>query len=152
MQDLDADILRLLQKDGKLTYEQIGEALGRSPSTVRDRIKKMEEDRTILGYSAIVDQGKVGVGADAYISADIAPERSSEAVTALFALENVSEIMHLTGERRIFMRVKAKSNKDLVEILDRRIRPSARCSQTERTRLTPVTRKGVTGTWDATST
>jgi DNA-binding Lrp family transcriptional regulator len=123
MQDLDAEILRLLQKNGKLTYEELGTALGRSPSTVRDRIKKMEEDRTILGYSAIVDQAKLGVGADAYISADIAPERSSEAMTALFSLENVSEIMHLTGERRILMRVKAKSNKDLTDILDKRIRP-----------------------------
>lgn len=123
MQDLDAEILRLLQKNGKLTYEELGTALGRSPSTVRDRIKKMEEDRTILGYSAIVDQAKLGVGAEAYISADIAPERSSEAMTALFSLENVSEIMHLTGERRILIRVKAKSNKDLTDILDRRIRP-----------------------------
>jgi DNA-binding Lrp family transcriptional regulator len=123
MQDLDAEILRLLGKDGKLTYEQIGEALGRSPSTIRDRIKRMELDRTILGYSAIVDQEKVGEFTDAFVSAEIGPERSSEAMTALFSLENVTEIMHLTGERRIMMRIRARSNKELTEILDRRIRP-----------------------------
>lgn len=123
MQDLDAEILRLLQKDGKLTYEQIGNALGRSPSTIRDRIKKMEEDRTILGYSAIVDQGKMGVGTDAYVSADISPERETEAMTTLFSYDNVTEIMHLTGERRVLMRVHAGSNKELTEFLDRRIRP-----------------------------
>lgn len=71
--DLDPKILRLLQKDGKLTYEQIGEKLNRSQSTIRDRIKKMEEDRTILGYSAIVDQERIGIGVDACVSADIDP-------------------------------------------------------------------------------
>ncbi len=123
MQNLDAEILRLLQKDGKLTYEQIGKALDRSPSTVRDRIKKMEEDRTILGYSAIVDQEKVGASVEAFISGYIAPESSAEAMTALFSLENVSEVMHLTGERRILMRVRADSNRELTEFIDRKIRP-----------------------------
>jgi DNA-binding Lrp family transcriptional regulator len=123
MEDLDARILRLLQKDGKLTYEQIGKVLRRSPSTIRDRIKKMEEDRTILGYAAVVDHEKMGTGADAYISADIAPEREAEAMAALSSFEGVSEIMHLTGERRILLRARAASNKDLTELVDRRIRP-----------------------------
>jgi DNA-binding Lrp family transcriptional regulator len=123
MQDLDAEILRLLQKDGKLTYEQIGQALGRSPSTVRDRIKRMEEDRTILGYSAIVDGSRVGLGVVAFISADIPSEHTSEAMTVLYSLENVSEVMNTTGERKIMIRVQAKDNEELIELIDRKIRP-----------------------------
>jgi DNA-binding Lrp family transcriptional regulator len=123
MQDLDSDILKLILRDGKLTYEEIGEWLGRSPSTIRDRIKKMEEDRTILGYAAIVDEGRVGITTDALISADLPHESSSGAMTSLFSLENVTEIMHLTGERRILLRVKARSNEELLDILDKRIRP-----------------------------
>jgi DNA-binding Lrp family transcriptional regulator len=121
--DLDAQILTLLQKDGKLTYEQIGDALSRSSSTIRDRIKKMEEDRTILGYSAIVDPARVGIGSDAYLSADIDPEKAPGAMTALFSLENISEILHVTGERRIFLRIKAGTCKEMTEIIDRKIRP-----------------------------
>ena len=45
--ELDRLILQLLQKNGKLTNEEIGRMLQRSPSTIRDRIKGMEEDRTI---------------------------------------------------------------------------------------------------------
>lgn len=123
MQDLDSDILRLIIKEGKLTYEEIGERLGRSPSTVRDRIKKMEEDRTILGYAAIVDEDKVGIATDALVTADLDHDSSPGAMTSLLSLESVSEIMHLTGERRIMLRVKARSNEELLDILDRRIRP-----------------------------
>ncbi len=121
--DLDPKILQLLQKDGKLTYEQIGEKLKRSQSTIRDRIKKMEEDRTILGYSAIVDQERIGIGVDAYVSADIDPSNSNNAMVALFTMENVSEILHLTGERRYLLRIKAANNKELTELIDRKIRP-----------------------------
>ena len=121
--DLDPKILRLLQKDGKLTYEQIGEKLNRSQSTIRDRIKKMEDDRTILGYSAIVDQERIGIGVDAYVSADIDPSNSNNAMVALFAMENVSEILHLTGERRYLLRIKAANNKELTNLIDLKIRP-----------------------------
>ena len=75
--ELDRLILQLLQKNGKLTNEEIGRMLQRSPSTIRDRIKGMEEDRTILGYSAIVDERRVGILADAYISAEIDPKKES---------------------------------------------------------------------------
>ena len=121
--DLDAKIIQMLQKDAKLTYEQIGEALNRSPSTIRDRIKRMEDDRVILGYSAIVDEARMGVGADAYVSADIDPKSTAQAVTALMSIKNVSEILHLTGERRVLMRIRASSNRELMEIIDRKIKP-----------------------------
>lgn len=121
--DLDSKILRMLQKDAKLTYEQIGEALERSPSTIRDRIKRMEEDRIILGYSAIVDATRLGIKADAFVSADIDQSQSGRAVAELMTLKNVSEILHLTGERRVLIRVRAASNQELMEIVDWKIRP-----------------------------
>ena len=46
---LDSEILKYLQRNSKLTYEEIGEIVDRSPSTVRDRIKKLEENKTITG-------------------------------------------------------------------------------------------------------
>jgi Lrp/AsnC family leucine-responsive transcriptional regulator len=121
--DLDARIIQMLQKDAKLTYEQIGEALNRSPSTIRDRIKRMEDERVILGYSAIVDEARIGVGADAYVSADIEPASTAQAITALMSIKNVSEILHLTGERRVLMRIRASSNRELTEIIDKKIKP-----------------------------
>ncbi|MBI0584352.1 MAG: Lrp/AsnC family transcriptional regulator [Methanomassiliicoccus sp.] len=121
--DLDSRILRLLQRNGKLTYEEIGAMVDRSPSTIRDRIKKLEENKTIMGYSAIVNHERMGIGSDAYVSADIAPDKAQEAMASLFSLENVSEILRVTGERRIMFRVRASDNVELVDIIDRKIRP-----------------------------
>lgn len=121
--DLDQKILRLLQRNGKLTYEEIGAMVDRSPSTIRDRIKKLEENKTIMGYSAIVNQERVGINSDAYISADVTPDRSQNAIASLFSMEKVSEILRVTGERRIMFRVRASNNTELIEIIDKKIRP-----------------------------
>ena len=121
--DLDRRIIRLLQRNGKLTYEEIGEVVDRSPSTIRDRIKKLEDNRTILGYSAIIDHEKVGIMADAYISANIPPDKSQSAVAALYSLENISEILRVTGERRVMFRARAATNQELADMIDRKIRP-----------------------------
>jgi len=121
--DLDQKILRLLQRNGKLTYEEIGALVDRSPSTIRDRIKKLEENKTIMGYSAIVNQERVGINSDAYISADVPPDKSQTAIASLFSMENVSEILRVTGERRIMFRVRASNNSELIDIIDKKIRP-----------------------------
>ena len=122
-EDLDSRILRMLQRNGKLTYEEIGAVVDRSPSTIRDRIRKLEEEKKILGYSAIVNQEKMGINSDAYVSADVAPDRSQNAMAVLFSMDNVSEILRVTGERRIMFRIRAASNSELIDMIDRKIRP-----------------------------
>lgn len=121
--DLDTRILRLLQRNGKLTYEEIGAMVDRSPSTIRDRIKKLEENKTIMGYSAIVNHERMGISSDAYIAADIPPEKTQTAIASLFSMENVSEILRVTGERRIMFRLRAANNSEMIDIIDRKIRP-----------------------------
>jgi Lrp/AsnC family transcriptional regulator, leucine-responsive regulatory protein len=121
--DLDQRILTILQKNGKLTNEEIGNMLDRSPSTIRDRIKKMEDERTIMGYSAIVNEGRVGINSDVFVSANIAPDKEGEAISQLLSIENISEVLHTTGEQRIMFRLSAESNADVLNIIDRKVRP-----------------------------
>jgi Lrp/AsnC family transcriptional regulator for asnA, asnC and gidA/Lrp/AsnC family leucine-responsive transcriptional regulator len=44
-------------------------------------------------------------------------------MTRLSSLENVHEIMHLTGERKILMMAHASDNRELMEFVDQEIRP-----------------------------
>ncbi len=44
-------------------------------------------------------------------------------MAALYSLENISEILRVTGERRIMFRARATNNQELVDIIDRKIRP-----------------------------
>jgi len=121
--DLDERILRMLQANGKISIEEIAQRLNRSPSTIRDRVRRMEEERLILGYSTIVDQERLQIDAEAFVLADIDPEIEGKAMSALMSLEEVSEVMKVTGQPRLMFRVRASDRQELLRYLERRIRP-----------------------------
>ena len=73
---LDAAILRMLQQDGRTTYDAIGEQVGLSPSAVLRRVKRLEESGVIACYVALVSPDKVGLGLTAYINVRL--EKHSE--------------------------------------------------------------------------
>ncbi len=56
----DRAILRLLQRNARLTHGEIGEKIGLSPSACHRRIKLMETQRVIQGYTIIT--GNMGDG------------------------------------------------------------------------------------------
>lgn len=62
LDDIDKGILYLLQRDARgITTEQMGERVGVSASTIRNRIEKMEEAGIIRGYYPDVDYDKAGL-------------------------------------------------------------------------------------------
>jgi DNA-binding Lrp family transcriptional regulator len=123
LDELDRSILRSLQKNGKLTNEELGRMLSKPPSTIRDHIRRLEEERGIMGYSVVVDEGRVGIGGDAYLAMDVPPEMMDEALSEALSTEGVQEVLHVTGGRRIMLRVQAETPGDLLRLIDRKLRP-----------------------------
>ena len=54
MDDTNKDILRLLKKDGRMSYTEIGDRLGISRVAVKKRVAKLEQEGIIRGYKAVV--------------------------------------------------------------------------------------------------
>ena len=52
---LDRAILRLLQADGRQTYDVVGEQVGLSASAVLRRVKRLEDPRLLTGHGVYVD-------------------------------------------------------------------------------------------------
>lgn len=64
----DHKILKALQKDARLSHQDLSERIGLSPSPVARRIRKLEADGYITGYSATIDQAKLGFGFSVFVS------------------------------------------------------------------------------------
>ena len=58
--EMNKKILHFLQRDARITYKEIAKELKRSETTIRDRIKAMEEAGVIQGYTALVDKTVIG--------------------------------------------------------------------------------------------
>lgn len=62
LDDTDKGILYLLQQDARrITTEEMGERVGVSPSTVRNRIERLEDHGIIRGYYPDIDYDKAGL-------------------------------------------------------------------------------------------
>jgi Lrp/AsnC family leucine-responsive transcriptional regulator len=65
---IDHKILRELQKDARLSHQDLSDRIGLSPSPCARRIRKLEADGYITGYSAVIDEDKLGFGFSVFVS------------------------------------------------------------------------------------
>ena len=70
-----------------MTYNDVSVKLRRSSSTVRDRIRRLEDDKVILGYYAIVNAERMGMNADAIVLGNLAHETSAADLKKLSKIE-----------------------------------------------------------------
>ena len=59
---IDQQIIKLLQINGKATIKEIANKLNLTTSPIFERIKRLEKDKIIKGYTALVDPKKVDKG------------------------------------------------------------------------------------------
>lgn len=117
---LNQKILEILEKDGRKTYAEIAAELKRSESTVRDRIQRLERAGVILGYTAVIDKKFLGYQVEALVLCNVAdPAEVRRAVDALSRIENVIHVYLVSGERRIAIRVIARDNRDIEDLVRR---------------------------------
>jgi Lrp/AsnC family leucine-responsive transcriptional regulator len=64
---IDAKILRVLQKDGRISNLKLAETVHLSPTAVLERVKRLTRDGYILGYEAKLNPDKLGAGMMVFI-------------------------------------------------------------------------------------
>jgi DNA-binding Lrp family transcriptional regulator len=82
LDELDAAILGFLERNGRATNYDVGEAVGLSASAASRRIQALEVSGAIRGYRAVIDDRMLGKGMTVFIRVTL--ERQSAAVLGAF--------------------------------------------------------------------
>lgn len=106
----DLSILRLLQKDAKLSIRDIAARINLSPTPTHERIKRMEKLGIIKEYTAIVDRKKVNKGM--MVVCMIALNAHNKSVATKFIeevskLKEVVEFYNISGEFDFMLKILA---------------------------------------------
>ena len=103
--ELDAAIVRYLERHGRATNYEVGEAVGLSASASSRRIQALETSGAIRGYRAVIDDRLLGKPMTVYIRVTL--ERQSAPVLAAFetAVRRCHDIVncHLMGGQYDYM-------------------------------------------------
>lgn len=109
----DIKILKNLLVDARLSSRQMALKLGMSTVTILTRIKKMEKEKIVRGYTAIIDHEKLGYDLTAIIEIFTKKGKMVEIENELSSLENVCAVYDVTGESDTVVVAKFKNREEL---------------------------------------
>lgn len=92
LNSIDRNILRELQKDGRITFSELAKRVGLTTSPCLERVKRMEREGIIQGYNALLNPELLNVGLVVFVQ--IRLSRTSQDIFTRFkeAAINLTEV------------------------------------------------------------
>ncbi len=114
------EILKILQKKGRISNAEIARQVGLAPSAVLERLRKLEDQGVITDYIAKIDKRQLGFNIVAFIfirSSDLAGGTEHP----LAEIPEVLEVHDIVGEYSYLVKVCAKDSDDLKRLVRKEI-------------------------------
>ena len=113
LNETDVKILQVLLEDARFSSRQIAKKVGVSVGTVLSRIKKMEEDGLIKGYSVIMNHERLGYELTVVMEVTVSKGRLVEMENEIAKIPNVCSVYDVTGLTDAFIIAKFKTREEL---------------------------------------
>jgi DNA-binding Lrp family transcriptional regulator len=114
MDSKDYEIVRALQENARLTIQELSERVALSPSPCLRRLRRLERDGVLLGYTAVVDQEQYGLPVTVFL--EVRLEQQNDATIRAFeaGVQQLDEVMScylMSGSSDYLMQVVTRSLK-----------------------------------------
>lgn len=113
LSETDVKILQALLEDARFSSRQIAKKVGVSVGTVLSRIKKMEADGLIKGYSVIMNHERLGYELTVVMEVTVSKGRLIEMENEIAKISNVCSVYDVTGLTDAFIIAKFKTREEL---------------------------------------
>ena len=111
--ELDMRILREHLKDARMSSRRIAERLDLAVGTVLSRTKKLEREGVIKGYSAVLDQEKLGYSLTVVTEMTVSKGKLLETEKEISTWPMVCAVYDATGLTDMFIIAKFRSREEL---------------------------------------
>jgi len=115
----DWRIIAELQRDGRLSYNQLGRLVSMSSPAVAERVRRLEESGVIAGYQARIDPARAGLPLTAFIQLRCEHGRCLLKTTTADDFPEVVEIHKLSGGYCSMLKVRVATMSHLEGLLER---------------------------------
>ncbi|PIF63005.1 Lrp/AsnC family transcriptional regulator [Flavobacterium sp. 11] len=116
---LDLKIIESLKVNSRTSFVEIGKQIGLSPSSVRERVQKLEDTEVIKGYNVQLDNKKLGFGLEVFIMFKLFSGKLKIFCDDLNQFPEIYEVYRITGTHNIFMKVVLVDQLHLQQFIDR---------------------------------
>jgi len=117
LDELDWKILRLLGKNGRLPFAEIGRRVNLSVPAVAARVRRMEEAEIIAGYHAKINLPKVGLPVLIFVQVWVPVEKYPSFKELINGMDGVVEWHHVTGDASFVLKIALPSVSHLEAVI-----------------------------------
>lgn len=132
LDDIDLKILEIISRNARIPFKDVAAEVGVSRAAVHQRVNRMIDLNVIIGSGYHIDPKKIDFKTCTYIGVFL--EKGSLYSNVAEKLREIPEIVechYTTGQYAIFVKVYAKDNEHLRDILSDKIQKIAGVASTE---------------------
>lgn len=111
-------LLRLLNRDPRMSISELARGVGMSPPAVRERMQRLEEAGVIKGYRLDIDAAALGYPISAFVRVRPMPGKLPKIAELAARMPQVTECHRITGEDCFILKIHLESLDRLDLILD----------------------------------
>lgn len=119
MDETDRKLIALLRRNARMTGAELAGALGVSRGTVVNRMRRLEETRTIRGYTVVLRPDMEADGVRAWMAVQVEGNQTRKVVTNLLGEPGVAALHDTNGRWDLLAELHAGSMSELSRILER---------------------------------
>lgn len=130
---LDMAILRELQKNSRVTFTELASIVGLSKTPCQVRVKRLEEMKYIQGYTAIIDQKKLGSRHVAFVQVTMNDTKTKALKAFNEAIREIPEVEQchmIAGDFDYLVKVRTSDIDNYREVLGEKISSLPNVKQT----------------------
>lgn len=102
--EVDRKIIKMLQRDGRMSYNDIADKVEKAQSTVFERVKSLKE-KGIIEIRAVVNPKKVGKRITAYLGIDVDTRKIEDITEEINYYNEVQKVWLSSGDYQIMVKV-----------------------------------------------
>ena len=119
--ELEKKILNTLNKNARMSFRQTAKKLRISPTTLYNKVRKLERNGVLKGYIPLIDAEAVGYGLMAIIGLRVNQEKDTEVQKAISKFPQVEAVYEITGDWDLFLICHFKDRHDLTNFIKKEL-------------------------------
>ncbi|CAM4051858.1 Lrp/AsnC family transcriptional regulator [Flavobacterium weaverense] len=122
LDEFDINIIKELEKDGRMAYSAIATNLKISNTMVHQRINKLTEQGILKGIKPVIDEKKVGYDWGSFTGLTLNKDQDSgRIIEELKKIPEITECYFITGSFTLYIKIIAKNHEHMRKILYEKI-------------------------------
>lgn len=123
LDEIDSKVVGHLMSQGRITWSELASLLELSAPAAADRVRRLEERKVIMGYTACINPEAVGCELTAFITVDLdRPQHRAAFLKKVQTLPEVQECHHVTGEADYWLKIRCRNTKDLERLISEELK------------------------------